>query len=327
MNDTPKPRKGGRGVPPEHERFAPPKSPEQNPAPPPTLPDRYPLIPSDEEQRATPELVDDEYAPPKPTPTKKPRAAAGAKPKPTRAPANPLIVNLFTGVLGLLTVGAVAFGVWAWQNPYHPSNPLALPTPFPLIVTATFLPPTETAVPVTATFTPLPISGLSAADENPTPLGAGLPLLSNAQVTPTLPGGALIVGDALITPTPPPAALYPFELDGEPLYIANGNGRECNWASVAGIVLDLDGLAIDGLAVQLTDLENGELVTVFTGSTLTFGEGGFELPLGNAPLENAYEVQLSTAAGVPLSAPVMAVTSTRCTQNVVLLNFKQVRPY
>jgi hypothetical protein len=125
----------------------------------------------------------------------------------------------------------------------------------------------------------------------------------------------------------PGAAVYPFVRETDVDYIANGNGRECEWSSIAGVVFDMNGEPINGLGVQVTDQMTQEENTVYTGSTATFGDGGFELPLGTAPEQNGYFLQLFSPVGVPLSAPITVVTSDRCAQNVAFVTFQQVQPY
>lgn len=209
-----------------------------------------------------------------------------------------VLANLLTGVLMLLMLGAAGFFVYAWQNPYSPLNPLALPTPLPIVITATFLPPTDTPAPTlepTMTFTPL-----AAAVNTPTPLG---------QTAET--AIAYLLGQVRTQP--------------------NANGRGCAWSSVAGEVTDADGEPVDGIAVRITataptgdDIE-ADYETVYTGSTLSFGAGGFERPLGAAPPaeDTPYWLQLFDAQGMALSEPIAVMVSSLCEQNVTFVGFGQ----
>lgn len=114
-------------------------------------------------------------------------------------------------------------------------------------------------------------------------------------------------------------AKFPFQLANEPLYVANANGRGCEWASLAGNVLDKDGNALNGYRVRVI----GEAMnqTVFSGATLAWGAGGYELPLGNAPVAKSFTVQLFSPQDAPLSDPIAIETRATCEQNVVLINF------
>lgn len=115
-----------------------------------------------------------------------------------------------------------------------------------------------------------------------------------------------------------------FVLSGGLRYEANANVRGCEWASIAGNVTGLKGEGVPGLAVQVRGEELEE--RAFTGSALTFGDGGYELTLGDAPRAADYEVQLVTAQGEPLSDALTITTRDACDANVVRLDFAQVRP-
>ena len=53
-------------------------------------------------------------------------------------------------------------------------------------------------------------------------------------------------------------------------------------------VADVGGQPLNGYRVRITSPEDASLdESVFSGSTLTFGAGGFELPLGGAPQEES----------------------------------------
>jgi hypothetical protein len=265
-------------------------------------------------------------------PERQPQPAEAAEP-PRRQ--GTWLANTMTAVVLLLTIAIVGAFVWAVRNPYHPMNPLALPTPLPQIITATFLPPTETPILPTATFTRLPID-ISAATPGPVTPGsrpdaeptlglpvvvtdpAGTPGATSADGTPTPLGG----GEA----TTAGGRTLPFVQLDDVLYSENENERGCNWASIAGVVYDEAGVPAGGIGVRVTDLESGEPITVFTGSSSRYPDG-FEYVLNNAPVSNAYMVQLVTAAGVPLSEEVMVITSERCNQNVLVINFEQVAGY
>jgi hypothetical protein len=228
-----------------------------------------------------------------------------------------MLANVFIGLIGTLIVAFIGYALYIWQNPYSALNPLAPPTPLPVIITATF--------------PPLPADALNPQST--------VTVSASGQVTPTLPNGAAIIDNTLTTPTPLGGGTsssvatsnsgdYPFNVS-EPgiLYTPNGNGRECEWSSIAGTVVNINGEPYNGLGVHIVDQTNGEANTVFSGSSLTFGDGGFELSLGSVPQQNAYTVQLMSPAGLPLSDELMVITSQRCNQNVVLVNFEQVKPF
>ncbi|GAB4512421.1 MAG: hypothetical protein OHK0046_11900 [Anaerolineae bacterium] len=127
------------------------------------------------------------------------------------------------------------------------------------------------------------------------------------------------------TALPPAANGQPFVASGV-LYAPNANASGCNWSSIAGTVTGLQGQPLNGYRVQIVDLDDPTRldVRVFSGSALTFGEGGFELPLGGAPQQGRYSVQLFTAAGAPLSDNYELITQSTCEENVAIVNFVQV---
>lgn len=130
---------------------------------------------------------------------------------------------------------------------------------------------------------------------------------------------------ALVTPPPTTsdAPAYPFSVaDDGILYIADGGGRGCDWASVGGVVTDADGRPLNGYRVRITDADD-MTETFFTGATQTFGEGGFEFPLDDASLPATYTLQLFSPQDAPLSAPVTITTRADCEGNVVMVLFTQ----
>jgi hypothetical protein len=213
--------------------------------------------------------------------------------------------NLATAFFLLATVTLCGYYTLIWFNPYTALNPLAPPTPF-LEVTWTPAPPGVAIQPPTATPTP-----------------------DDAEVGIEADNGDEVAGFDVETPAPVsrPASGTPFALaEDNVLYIPNANARGCDWASIAGTVTGLDGQPLDNYAVQIIDDDDPSRldVRVYSGSALTFGSGGFELPLGGAPVEGRYRVQLFSAGGAPVSGEYTISTRDSCDENVVVLNFMQV---
>jgi hypothetical protein len=69
-----------------------------------------------------------------------------------------------------------------------------------------------------------------------------------------------------------------------------------------------------------------DLFTV-TGTAPIYGQGGFEFRLGDTPLStnDRLYAQLLDQAGLPLSEQIYFDTSSECTQNLILVRFRQVR--
>ncbi len=207
--------------------------------------------------------------------------------------------NLIAVIFLIATIGMCGVYTSIWNDRYSAINPFPPATPFRQItetpnatVEAAFF-ATETAV--------------ARPTNTPT-----------ATITPNIP----TVTPSLASSAPP------FAADGAVLYTPNSNGDGCDWASIAGTVTDINGRALNNFGIQVIDVENPDQLNlrVFSGAALTFGEGGFEIPLGNAPREAQYSIQLFSPAGVPVSDPVFVVTSADCEQNVAIINFVQTRP-
>jgi hypothetical protein len=213
-------------------------------------------------------------------------------------PRSTLLPNLVTVVFVIATLGAIGLFAIIWVNPYTPLNPLAPPTPLPIIITTTPLPATATLRPSpgpTASFTPLSPEELGVTLEAPLP-------------------------PATFTP-----ALFPFTV-AEPgvVYVPNANGEGCNWSSIAGSVTDLQGQPLNGYGIRIQGNNRDE--TVFSGSALTFGPGGFELFLNGTPQAGEYTIQLLSPSGAPVSDEYPISTLTSCEQNVAIVSFVQNRP-
>ncbi len=155
------------------------------------------------------------------------------------------------------------------------------------------------------------------------PLAPATPFI----VITTTPSGS---GADFVTPTLRPSqntgVSFPFVLaETGVVYIPNANGRECNWASIAGSVIGLNGEALTGYGILITGEDLRE--RVFSGSSLTFGEGGWELSLGGAPVAAELTMQLTTPTGVPISDTYTVTTRDSCDSNVAIVTFIQVQGF
>jgi|FLYN01.1.fsa_nt_gi hypothetical protein len=263
-----------------------------------TIETRGPLFPPEEE--FAPEAEEDDEKPPvliTPPEERFPpvNPLAPPQPLPTREhKRSALLPNLVAILFVIATLAAIGLFALIWTNPYTPLNPLAPPTPLPIIITATPLPATATLPPTpgpTASFTPLP------------PEAIGPTALPPATFTP---------------------ALFPFTLaESGVVYVPNANGEGCNWSSIAGSVTDLQGQPLNGYGVRVRGENRDE--TVFSGSAITFGPGGFELFLNGTPLAGEYTVQLLSPSGAPVSDEYPVSTRTSCEQNVAIVSFVQNR--
>ena len=214
------------------------------------------------------------------------------------------LVALFFLIASIVMCGYYAH---IYQNPWSSLNPFAPPTPFALV-----------------TVTPDPAQ---VAQFN---------LTQTALFAPT---NTLQAGIPTVTPTPtldvPPATatfasdIFPFVIANDVLYTPNSNSDGCNWASIAGIVVDINSTPLNNYGIVITDTENPEAQPerVFSGAALNIGEGGYELFLGGTPQQSRYDIQLFNPAGVPVSDVYTIITSSECEQNVAIINFQQTREF
>jgi len=201
-------------------------------------------------------------------------------------------------------------------NPHSSLNPFS-PVP-PTIVAGIVLPSATPSLPPTATIEPtLTITVLATATiETPT---------ATSQPDPTqteTPGPS---------PTPTVVSRYPFALRNEPFVIAGSaipDHDTCKlWA--AGQSYDLQNAPMVGVTVMLGGVLNGRNVyqLSLTGTALQFGQAGYEFVIAEQPVKSTGSVwvQLFDQALVPLSGRIHFDTFDNCDQNLILINFKQVR--
>lgn len=138
-------------------------------------PERFPPLPPPGWARAAAQHVDPiEEAEPEPLPAARPTRSTAKKAAPRKqtSKGRGCLYNLLTLLFLVLTVGALIYGVYLFQNPYSTLNPLPPPTSLPIIITATAQPPTdvpptteafETLAPVDTTLaTPEPMATVEA---------------------------------------------------------------------------------------------------------------------------------------------------------------------
>jgi hypothetical protein len=173
--------------------------------------------------------------------------------------------------------------------------------------------PTATGTPLPATATLTPAASATGPTLTPGPTRA-----STGTAATGTPGGLAA------TPTRTRSA-FAYELqNGAVTYLANfTNGSGCSWFSFVGQVFDLDGKPIIGLTIHLEG--DGLKLDSITGSQPAVGPGGYELPLGNHPVDttDTYRIQLRNNTGTPLSDTVVVRTYADCARNMVLVNFVQ----
>lgn len=219
--------------------------------------------------------------------------------------------NCLTVLVLLATLAVAAVYALVFFNPYVPFNPYPPPTLPPTLGPPTATPTPEIFLPTEWTPTPT-----RAATGTPTPIPSETatpspePTSETAQATATGPAFGLQPGAPVLTPN-----------------IANDLG--CDWMGVGGQVFDQEGEPITDLGVHLEGTlgeQSFELDTL-TGSAPNLGPAGYVFDLADQPIasEETLWIQLNDTAGVPLSDPVFLNTSDSCDENLVLVNWRQVR--
>ncbi|MGA9531608.1 MAG: hypothetical protein WBR18_02730 [Anaerolineales bacterium] len=221
------------------------------------------------------------------------------------------ILNCLTVAVILATLAVAGVFAFVFINPETPYNPYQPPT-----VPPTFGPPTATPTPeifLPATWTPTAVRTATpevTATSTPAPTST--------------PAATSLIPEA--TATGPPFSLQP----GSPVLTPNiANDLECDWMGVGGQAFKLDGEPMIDIGVHLEGEIAGlriELDTL-TGSAPELGPAGYVFNVSDHPIasDETLWVQLNDTAGVPLSEPAYLTTSNSCDENMVLVNWKQVR--
>jgi len=186
----------------------------------------------------------------------------------------------------------------------QPSTALpASPTPTPTSTTE-ILPPAEIPPTVEPTVTQLPPT--EGPTNTPEPTFTPLP------------------------PTPTPTPFYAVRVEA-PSYLPNFTHAEkaCNWFGIGGQTYDLTGQPVQGWTIVVTAQLNGEVRQwlALSGLATAFGPGGYEIELGDTPLETsgAFSIQVRDAAGQVLSEVVSFDTRSDCQSGLVVINVVQTQ--
>lgn len=243
-------------------------------------------------KQRTSDIIEADRYPPIPQPFR--QAEPGRKPRtqpkpPRRRARGNWRHDVVAGLFLMATAALIVYFFTIWNDPFSPLNPLAPPTPF-IIVSETPDPNAMAAFAATQT-----------AEARPRSAGQG-----------SVP------------------SVLPFTLvDSGVIYTPNGNSSGCDWASIAGTVMGMQGEPVNGYGVAIKDAEDETSLNakVFSGSAVTFGDGGFELVLSGTPQAGTYTVQLFSPAGAPVSEAYTVTTRDTCDENVAIVSFVQVRAF
>jgi hypothetical protein len=135
---------------------------------------------------------------------------------------------------------------------------------------------------------------------NPLPPFTPLPLIITA-TPPPVPTATPVLGRQSFTLSP----------DGV-TYAAHRSG--CAWAGIAG---EVRGVGRYRVRITSPTLE----AVLYSGTALTYGAGGYELKLFDAPLQGSVTVQLFGADDIPVSDAVRVELRDTCEENLAIVDF------
>lgn len=201
----------------------------------------------------------------------------------------------------------------------------SIPTEVIVDPTATLAPTaTSTAIPPTATFTTIAPTATLALTNTPTltavPPTATVvtPTKTSTSVPPTATVAATSIVDKFTIQAATPVFMVNF------VHTTEG----CNWQGVAGQIFDSAGKPLMNYVVKVAGTYNGQpfskigITGMVSGSP--YGVGGYEIVLGSTAITSVdlLTIQVFDAQGNPVTNPLPFSTSSSCTQNLVLINFK-----
>lgn len=240
---------------------------------------------------------------------------SSSEPRPGQRRGSGLILNIFSGCLVAATVLVGVLFATIFINPRSSYNPFPPPTIPILVLTDTPTPTPKGLLP--STWTPT-VSPTFTDTPTETPTGTPTPIPPTETVDPdTLPSPDLESGASFIVQ------------EGSPEYTANDYKPEegCDWFGVIGQLFDKDGDPVNLISVEaggsLGETEISQIV--LSGVASGVGEGGYEIYLGDQPVDSEGEVWIQllpqTDPTLPLSEKIFFDTFDDCERNLIRINF------
>jgi len=240
------------------------------------------------------------------------------------------LLNLVSLVLLLGTGLTLSLLIKIYQNPYNSQNPFPPP-----VIPLPYLEPSKTPIPI-LTWTAVP-SELPLVSPTPAVLFTST-TIPTVTVTPTSANTPFMVflptyTASPIGPTPDTESPYPFViLPGSPAMLDSSimlPDIGCNWMGVAGNIVDMQGAPIIGLRVQLYGSLHGRVKAEMSisGTAQRYGDSGYEIMIDKQPSNSTHTlwVQVFNQAGGELSDKIFFDTRESCEENMIIINFKQIR--
>ena len=183
----------------------------------------------------------------------------------------------------------------------------------------------------------IPEETLVYPDETTTPLGTDgqITIIPTQNITPEIPTetsnpnppNETDVPSQIPTPLPTkPENLLKVQ-QGSPVAISNFAYPElgCNWMGLAGQIIDVDSQPIKDIVVEVGGVLEG--IPIFglavTGESSVYGPGGFEIKLGDEPIESTDTIWVVVydLDGNQIISPVYFSTYSDCERNLIVMNF------
>ena len=225
-------------------------------------------------------------------------------------------------------------------SPQQPPQPVAVVSDLPTVASVVQIPTiTETPIPdVQPTNTPPPTETFVAPTASPTKQAPNTPTPA-----PELEGAELIPPTLTPTPTHTPTwtptprgptptpsntpSAFPFtRTTDSPIYLRNyANSAGCDWAGIAGEVLDVSGNPVATGLYRIHIWDGGVDVRVDTSSKREYGPSGWEQFILERPVERFYNLQLETVNQTPVSEVYRIQTQNDCNRNLLYFIFLQNR--
>jgi hypothetical protein len=233
------------------------------------------------------------------------------------------IWNLLTLLLVLGALGFATLVAMIYTNPASALNPFPLPTQVPTLFIPTHLPLATQILPTSV------IAGQAGKTPIPQPTQPELPTSTAFAATPLGPANS----STPPTATPRSSSFFSFVIQAEPRTIESSlfnPGRGCNWMGVAGQVVDLKNSPVAlGIIVQLGGSVGDKVINVtsLTGTATQYGTAGYEITLADKPVASRGQlwIRLLNQEGIAISDKIVFDTSSDCSKNLMIINFKQVK--
>ncbi|MFT5194506.1 MAG: hypothetical protein ACI9EW_003330 [Cellvibrionaceae bacterium] len=257
------------------------------------------------------------------------------------------IANIITAALLMaMLIIVLIFVLFLARPDLFPGSAAALqevavaPPDLPTVASAIDV-PTETHTPIPtvqptntteapSTFSPMTATPTKQATSLPTPTAefadaALIPPTKTPTPTPT-PTNTPTPRGPTPTPSNTPSAFIFTKTSDSPIYLRNyANSAGCQWAGIAGEVLDVAGNPVATGLYRVHIWDGGIDVRLNTSSKRDYGASGWEQFIFDEPITRSFNLQLETVSGTPVSEVYRVQSRDECNENLLYFIFTQNR--